>query len=96
MVLLTLDRNPLHFIQCDLVTRAIVELGGARALMRGYELRVLQRAAVIEIGGDPGGPEGVAAHRSMLHVGVTTRKCSECPVCANAPAIQADAALSAS
>lgn len=28
--------------------------------------------------------------------GVTTRKCSECPVRANAPAIQADAALSAS
>jgi hypothetical protein len=42
---------------------AVVELGRARALMRSHFLRVLERAAVRKIRGDPGRPEGVAADR---------------------------------
>ena len=48
-----LDRDPLDFIERDLVAGAIVKLGGARAFMRGHGLRFFQRAAADEIGGDP-------------------------------------------
>src|ERR1700726_4590787 len=42
---------------------AVVELGRARALVRGHFLRVIERAAVGEVGRDPGGAERVAADR---------------------------------
>jgi hypothetical protein len=47
-----LNRNALDLIERDLVTGAIVELGGARALVRGHGLGVFKRAAGLEIGGD--------------------------------------------
>src|ERR1700736_2813737 len=53
------DRNPFHFIERDLVAGAIVELGGARALMRRH--RLLLSAAGFKIGGDAGRAEGMAA-----------------------------------
>ena len=41
-------------IERDLIAGAIVELGRARAFMRGHGLGVLQRAAGFEVGGDAG------------------------------------------
>ena len=48
-------------IKRDLVAGAIVELGGARAFVRGHGLSILQSAAGFKIGGDPGCSESVAA-----------------------------------
>jgi hypothetical protein len=56
-----LNRNPLHLVERDLISRAVVELRGARAFMRGHRLCVLQRAAGFKIGGDARGAEGMAA-----------------------------------
>jgi hypothetical protein len=39
----------------------IIELGGARALVRRHGLRVFERAAGFKIGGDARGAEGMAA-----------------------------------
>ena len=41
--------------------RAVIELGGARALVSRHFLRVLKRAAIGEVGGDTGCTERVAA-----------------------------------
>jgi hypothetical protein len=35
------DRNPFHLVERDLITGAIVELGGARTLARGHGLSIL-------------------------------------------------------
>jgi hypothetical protein len=48
----SLDRDALDFIERDLVAGAIIELGGARAFMRGHGLGFFQRATAGEIGGD--------------------------------------------
>ena len=42
-----LDRNLLHLVQRDGIAGAIVELGGARALVRRPQLGVLQGAAIV-------------------------------------------------
>src|SRR5207249_1624562 len=55
------DCNPLDFIERDLVARSIVKLRRARALVRRHFLRILQRAAGLEIGGNAHRPEGMAA-----------------------------------
>jgi hypothetical protein len=55
----SLDHNPLDLIERDDVGRAVVELGSARALMRSHRLRVFERSAGFEIGGDARGAEGV-------------------------------------
>jgi hypothetical protein len=47
--LYTSNRNSLHLIQCDLVTRAVIEFGRARAFVRGHGLGVFERAAGFEI-----------------------------------------------
>lgn len=39
------NHNPLHLVERDLVTCSVVELGRARAFVRGHELRVFERAA---------------------------------------------------
>jgi hypothetical protein len=36
------DCNPLNLIECDLFPRAVVELRGARALVRGHGLGVFE------------------------------------------------------
>ena len=53
-----LNRNPLDLIEADLVGGAVVELGGAGRLVGGDGLGVLDTAAVEQVGGDAGGPEG--------------------------------------
>src|SRR5271170_1363201 len=55
--------DPLHLVLGEPLLRAVVKLGRARALMRGHFLRMLERTAVGEIGGDPGSAECVAADR---------------------------------
>ena len=56
-----LNRNALDLIQRDRIVGAVIELGGARALMCGHRLRVLESAAGLEVGGDAGRAEDVAA-----------------------------------
>ena len=53
--------NPLDLVEHELVVGAVVGLGGARTLVGRDLLRVLERAPVVEVGGDPRGPEGVIA-----------------------------------
>jgi len=55
-----LDHNPLDLVQPDFVRGPVVELGRPRGLVARDELRVLDRAAVLEVGSNPGRPEGVA------------------------------------
>jgi hypothetical protein len=56
-----LNCNPLDLIKADLVAPAIVELRGpGRGVVR-HRGSHLQRAAVLEIGRDPGRPEIVVA-----------------------------------
>ena len=57
-----LQNNTLDLIERDLVVAAVVELGRARAFVRGHLLGVLEEAAVEQIDGDPGSAEAVAAN----------------------------------
>src|SRR6516162_1226886 len=50
------------FIERDAILTPVVELRGAGRGMRRHLARLLQRAAVLEIGGDAGAAEGVVAH----------------------------------
>jgi hypothetical protein len=50
-----------HLIEGNLITGAIVKLGGARAFIRRHGLGVFERTAGLEIGGDAGRAEDVAA-----------------------------------
>src|SRR5689334_14969408 len=65
------DRNSLNLIQRDHVGRAIIELGGARALVRSHSLGVLERSAGVEVGGNARRTKGVTAdlyrHVSISH-----------------------------
>src|SRR3954465_12037784 len=56
-----LDRNPFYFIQRNLVAGTVIELGRARAFMRGHGLGIFQRSTGLEIGGNASCPEDVAA-----------------------------------
>src|ERR1700730_6442736 len=60
-----LNRNALDLIQRDRIVGAVIELGGARALMCGHRLRVLESAAGLEVGGDAGRAENVAAELAL-------------------------------
>ena len=55
------NRNPLYFIERDLIAGPIVELGRPRAFMRGHRLGVLQCATGFQIGRYARGAEGMAA-----------------------------------
>ena len=57
-----LDSDPFDFVQRERIPGAIVELRRPGRLVRGDELRVFDRAAVLEVGGDPRRPERVAAY----------------------------------
>jgi hypothetical protein len=59
----SLKSNPLHLVLRQPFLGAIVKLGRARAFMRSHRLGVLKRAAVAEIGSDPGRAERVIADR---------------------------------
>src|SRR5437763_5374946 len=55
--------NPLYLVLGEPLLRAVVELGRARAFMRGHGLRVFERTAIAEIGGDAGGTKCMIADR---------------------------------
>ena len=57
----TSNRNPFDFVQRDFVAGSVVQLRGAWRLVGGDCLGVLDRAAILKIRGDSGGPEGVTA-----------------------------------
>ena len=61
MPLFELNPDPLDFIEVDLVAGAVIELGCLGAFVVGDPLGVLDGAAFFEVGGDAGGPEGMAA-----------------------------------
>jgi hypothetical protein len=56
-----LNRDPLHLVQRDFISRAIVEFCCPRTFVRSHGLRVFQSAAGFQIGGDARGAEGMAA-----------------------------------
>jgi hypothetical protein len=53
--------DPLHLVLHQPLLGAVVQPGGARALVRGHFLGVLKRSTIGEVGGDPGGAERVTA-----------------------------------
>ena len=55
------DQNSLDLIEADLVAAPVIELGGAGRGVVGDHRRLLQRAAVLEVGRDAGGAKGVIA-----------------------------------
>jgi hypothetical protein len=69
----TSNRNPFDLIERDLITGTVVQLGGARAFVRGHELGVFECAAGFEIGADPGRPKGVAADLDLHQLAATPR-----------------------
>src|ERR1700719_1050908 len=52
----------LHLVLGEPLLRAVVELGRARAFVCRHLLRVLKRAAVGEVGCDPGGAKRVTSN----------------------------------
>jgi hypothetical protein len=56
-----LNRNPLDFIQRDVVARPVVELRRTRRFVRRNRLGVLDRPAVLQVRRDAGRAERVAA-----------------------------------
>jgi hypothetical protein len=59
----TSHHNPLDLILREPFFGAVIELGGARALLCRHRLRVFQRSAIGEIRRDPGRSETVVADR---------------------------------
>jgi hypothetical protein len=57
------DQNSLDLIQANGIIGAIIELRRARRLVICDLLRVLDYTTVLQISGDPGGSESVAAGR---------------------------------
>jgi hypothetical protein len=55
------ESNPLDLIEFDLIVAPVIESGGSGRLVAGHLLRDLQLAAVLQVGGDPGGAEAVGA-----------------------------------
>jgi len=62
---LVLNHDPLDLIEAELVAPAIIKLGGARRGVVRHRRGLLERAAVLEIGGDAGCPEAVVAELSF-------------------------------
>src|SRR5260370_32321525 len=59
-----LNPDPFDLVKRDFVAGAVVELGRARGLVRGHDLGILG-AAGLEIGGDAGRPEHMAAELDL-------------------------------
>src|SRR5215469_6911571 len=55
-----LDFYSFDFIQRDLILGAIIELGGAGRLMRGDLLGMFERAAILQVCGNPGRAKSMA------------------------------------
>jgi integrase len=60
-----LNANFLDFIERDLIVCAIVKLGRAGTLVGNRGLGVFKQAAVVEIGGNARGAEGVISYHSL-------------------------------
>jgi len=60
-----LNHDPLDLIEGNFIPGAIVKLRCARAFVRRHELRILKRAAIVEIGSDPRRAEGMAANTPL-------------------------------
>jgi hypothetical protein len=56
------NHNPLDLIERDLIAASVIEAGSPGRLMGDHLLGDLQPAAVLEVGRDSGGAEGVAAY----------------------------------
>ncbi len=56
-----LERDPLYLIKSKLIVAAVLQLGGARALMRRHLLSLFQQPAVEKVHGDPGRPKRVTS-----------------------------------
>src|SRR6202000_247481 len=55
------NRDPLYLVQRDLITGAVIKLGGPWALVRRHCLRVLKRTAGIQISSDARRPKRVVS-----------------------------------
>jgi hypothetical protein len=55
--------NAFDFVHRDLVACAVIELGRTRRFVRSDLLRILERAAIFQIGCDTGRPKSMAAGR---------------------------------
>lgn len=72
-----LNRDPLDLIERNLIAGAVIELGRARAFVRGHGLSMLKRTTVRKVSGDAGRAERVIADRRDL---VEATKCRRgCP-----------------
>jgi hypothetical protein len=56
------DRDSLDLIEADLVAPAVIELRRARTGVVGHGCCVFECAAILQVGGDAGGAEGVVAN----------------------------------
>lgn len=56
-----LNPYPLDLIEIDFVTGAVIELGGFGRFVEGNGLGFFDRPAFFKVGGDPRGPESMAA-----------------------------------
>ncbi len=56
-------RNPLHVVEAHVLGAAVIEARGARIGMVCHLARLLQRAAVLEVGGDAGPAKRVVSDR---------------------------------
>jgi len=54
MSCLYLNHDPLDLIEADLVAPPVVELRGTRRRMVSHRRGLFERAAVLQVGGDPG------------------------------------------
>jgi hypothetical protein len=77
--------NPFHLVLRQPLLRPVVKLGCSRALVSRHLLGVLERAAVGEVSGDPGGAESVAADfprdagRAIFRTLNFLRRCNDGP-----------------
>jgi hypothetical protein len=62
LLLFASNHNPLDLIERDLIAASVIEAGSPGRLMGDHLLGDLQPAAVLEVGRDSGGAEGVAAY----------------------------------
>jgi hypothetical protein len=62
---LTSNLDSLDLVEGDFIAGAVIELGGARALMRRHGLGVFQRTTGLEIRSNAGCPEHVATEFSF-------------------------------
>jgi len=56
------NRDPVDFVERNLIAGPVIELGRARTFVRRHRLCIFERAAVVEIGRNPRGAKRMAAH----------------------------------